>query len=377
WLFAGTSQAAAVVSGVVAHLLSIGVDPDEVGRLMQQTARTKGLLSEPFVGVGAGGVDLYAAELEHWFGGGAEPEREFAAGILPYLLRDGDDIRPAARVWVVESGRPAAGHLVVGSLMGQDRPRIVHCTTDDLGSCDLYGPSQADEGDGMFAFSVDSVMTSGVGYRPTAALFATDGLEIVLQALAADDGLDAPLLGFRLSEGQDEALGAVADSLLMVNTGTGMLSMPLGLVVQTDAYPWYARTHSVDLAGSGMLTAPLGVVDAMVFPLPLGEVVAFDPFDLAAGGLDFHPTDVFGPDSTAGSGMLTAPLGFQGELVDLGRQWSSASLGGTILGSALQGSGLVTPAGDDVACHLIGSGAMGLSMATTGTAETGQPYPTP
>ncbi|MEM6929293.1 MAG: hypothetical protein AAF602_20310, partial [Myxococcota bacterium] len=311
------------------------------------------------------------------FGGGAEPVREFAAGILPYLLRDGDGIRPVARVWVVESDSPAAGHLVVGTLMGQDGPHIVRCTTDDLGSCDLYGPSQADEGDGRFAFSVDSVVTSGVGYRPTAALFATDGLEIVLQALAADDGLEAPVLGFRLAEGQDAALGSVADSLLMVNTGTGMLSMPLGLVVQTEAYPWYARTHSVDLAGSGMLTAPLGLVDATVLPLPLGEVVAFDPLDLAAGGLDLHPLDVFGPNSTAGSGMLTAPLGFRGELVDLGRQWSSASLGGTMLGSALTGSGLVTPAGDDVACHLIGSGAMGLHLPTTGSAETGEPYEAP
>lgn len=357
WLLVGTSQAAAVVSGAAAWLLEGGAHPREVPWLLQSGAHTRGLDAEAFEGLGAGTIQL-STSLEDLEDGDEVEIRKFSVGLLPFVRSKDDQLAPKARVWVVEPGEDEALDVeVLGTLFDATGAHPVRCAIRDTNTCDLEGAPRPDDGRGVFSFTVDGVVARRIAYRPTPALFATEGLEIVLQALAAESSLESPLLGFRLSAGHDERLGPVADSYLVVNTGSGMLSSPLGLVMQPGAYPWRTSTQPVDLQGSGLVSVDLGTVTADVLPLPLGRVVAMDPRDLAEQGLDLHPADVFGPDSTSGSGMLSSPLGFQGELVDLGRRAAEVDLGSCLLGAALEGGGFVTPAGDDAVNQLIGSGA--------------------
>lgn len=144
------------------------------------------------------------------------------------------------------------------------------------------------------------------------------------------------------------------------NAGTGLLSSPLGIVMRPGALRTPPRAVSVDLDGSGLLSSPLGVVPAETVDLGGGALVSFDGTDLWSGVLGLHPTHLFGSQGPAGSGLLSSPLGFTGDAIDLGDASSDADLSGTHLGGWVSRGGFRLGSGEEAGNHLIGSGAVSL-----------------
>jgi hypothetical protein len=352
WMYAGTSQAAALVSGAAANMLAMGALPEEIGPALQAAAwkRTdkEGWFED---GMGAGPVDAERAGVTTC---NAETDkympRDLGAAVLPYLRDNGDGtVTPMARISVVDfDGGKVKKNEVWVTVSGAEND-LLSCTTDKDGVCTVEGDAiePSAEGD-LFAFEVDSVVKKGITSRPKAAVFANDALEVLTAAIAADGGLGESLLGLNWTASEDAELGQLAEGLSVINMGTGLASSPLGFVVTAPSLSGFGTSVSLDLDGSGLASSPLGFVTLTRFSFdgmglassPLGflgfPVLAIDGTGLASSPLGFHALSSFstttGSISFEGSGLASSPLGFYGQPIKL-------SSGGMY---SLDGSGLAS-----------------------------------
>ena len=381
---AGSSQAAALVSGAAVLLLDQGMSPDQVSLALQLRASTDGIhgLDE---GAGAGQLDIENSVRIARYPAYVPGAREYHAALLPFLADNGSSLDPAGLVAVLdEQGDPAGGVEVWGHYSGTTSGTF-SCTTGKDGSCVLQGTGSS--GTGLaWAIQVDAISeTSKLGevyHRPRTAFVMSDQLELILDALAEDGGYDDALLAVYWPESTHPELGDVAEAYSVWDWGSGLVTNPLGIVFDPPTLGGVGSesTESLDLDGSGLVTNPLGFLDLHVLnldgsglvtnPLGFGEItlVGLDGTGLVTNPLGFDPVDLVVP---GGSGLVTNPLGF-GDPIGLpgGGPMNGASIAGTNVQALLDDGGNLTPEGWPLASHLAGSGlAKVLSAASSDEAS--------
>ena len=379
---AGSSQAAALVSGAAVLLLEEGASPEEVTLALQAQAYEGG---DEGAEVGAGAGQLWLKEavklVRHDHAAIPETRRTYAA-LMPFLADTAGGVAPAGLVAVLdETGAPRAGVEIWGHHTGTSGGSF-SCTTGADGSCVLQGDPVAGSGV-AWRIQVDAVVAtaadgSAIYERPRTAFVMTDQLELVLDAMKEDGGYEGALLAVYWPESTHTELGDVAEGYSVWDWGSGLVTNPLGVVFDPGAIgsAGSETTASLDLDGSGLVTNPLGVIDLRVLELdgsglvtnPLGfEVLTLAGLDgtgLVTNPLGFDPVDLVVP---GGAGLVTNPLGL-GDPIGLpsGGPMNGTSIAGTNVDDLLEGGGNLTKEGWPAASHLAGSGLSSELTAASG-----------
>ncbi|MEM6930687.1 MAG: S8 family serine peptidase, partial [Myxococcota bacterium] len=398
WFQAGTSQAAAFVSGAALQLLRYEVPPDQVRTMLQDGASTHKLGHGPFeAGTGAGLLDVDASLREAFFLRLTELERRYVS-VMPYITRSGEELQPWARVTVVDdAGEPVPGARVHVLATGSTTDRR-SCTTDTQGQCSMMAPRlYADPSEpAAWSWEVETVEHQGLSAPLGTVMFADLPLEVLLESVEQDDELRDAMLAVHWPAGHDDDLGDIVESYTLTNRGTGMLTAPLGLVFTPGALGQHQLSmHEMSLDGTGMLSAPLGfvtmrrlVIDLEDSPLMSlaahgGEMVliAADGSGMLAAPLGFVPRAMFEPLSSSphwastmdGSGMLSMPLGFRSSPVFLSTfQPISSTLAGTALGDILAAGGWTDSEGRPAGTAALGAGVVPMSTAAEADLSSGE-----
>jgi len=397
-LYAGTSQATAVVSAAAAWLLADDVHPDAVRHVLQRTAKVAKNGKNLSKGAGTGYIqiedalssvtsadrnggpddDIYVALMPYirWLGGGGGDDDDDDDDDDNY----GDSIKPKAEVMVLDgSGAPIAGAEVVGSFTGTTA-KFHACTTDSDGLCTLQGKTlddyseATDPGDLAWMIEVPTVSIGGIIHHPHTAFFASDALEILLAAIEDEPELADGIIGFHWAGGDSE-YGDLLESYFLVDLGVGLGGTPLGIIVPRRTFGDADATIDVDLDGTGLGGTPLGIVPIPRFDFDgtgLGGTPLGGRIIILGGGLGGTPLGFRPPGAFGGGGLGGTPLGFHdspllnldGHSVRLGHDWTCGTgLGGTALGRILDRGGWLVD-GYGGASALVGSGDVGIVAAS-------------
>ncbi|MBW2255891.1 MAG: S8 family serine peptidase [Deltaproteobacteria bacterium] len=317
WLTAGTSQATAITSGAVVHLLDAGAEGDQVVRAFHKGASSAGSRGTPFKnGFGAGSMDL-TRSVDLFCSGNAAVVNDHGihVAMLPHLQRNDDQVRPAVHLTVLtESGRSVAYASVYGVFSGSSRG-LLECYTDATGSCTAVGVAvSARDASGepaalAWTVSVDAVHKNGVAYRPASAVYATDALEVFLAAAAAEPALQDTVLAFYWEDTNDPVLGGIAESYVVINSGVGLASSPIGVIFTPRRIEglFTSETLALDLDGTGLASSPIGlqwlrlvIIDAQgLASSPIGSGLASSPIGLRSLRLVV----------IEGTGLASSPIG--------------------------------------------------------------------
>lgn len=389
WFYAGTSQAAAIVSGAAVHLLEEGVAPHRVRDVLQGT--TAGDLSnDPFGdGFGAGRILLdEAVDAVTDDDRDTGPRDAYFVSMIPYLRnQNANKVRPALYFTLLdEDGLPVEDAEVYGTYWGTTSGGF-SCTTSSNGTCHKRGKVVSRyDGDELarlgWAVSIGTVLVDGVAYHPGGAFFAPDGLEVLLAAIAEEAELYGLPFIVHWSEDDDDYVD-MAESYMVVDMGTGLATSPLGVVLSPKVFEDASfDTYEVDLDGTGLATSPLGVMEVTRISLD-GTGLATSPLGLT----DLSLLEL------SGTGLATSPLGFsaytlfgvEGSSYDeeaillddaavlLGDETlCSEDLSGTTLGTHLDSGGWLTGDGYPAASAFTGSGLADLTAAWTDAVGSGQ-----
>jgi hypothetical protein len=353
WMYAGTSQAAALVSGAVVNMLAMGALPEEIGPALEWAAwKQNHKVGGYDQGAGAGLINAEASGEATCRGEASKyMPRDLGAAVLPYLIDNGDGtVTPTARVTVVDfdDGKLKKDDVYV-TLSGTQSANL-SCELDKTGICTVEGDAFTPGSNGeLFIFEVNAIVDGGIIDRPKAMIFASDAFEVITAAVQMEGDLDGALLGFSWEESTDADLGDLAAGVTVMNMGTGLASSPLGFVVTMNALPTANTSRSLDLDGTGLASSPLGFVSIGKYSFngsglassPLGfanfSLITFSGSGLASSPLGFHSLSlastgvVYG--SIDGSGLASSPLGFTRDAINLS---SGSLLGGSGAGSAIE-----------------------------------------
>jgi hypothetical protein len=391
WMYAGTSQAAALVSGTIANMIAEGALPEEISPALEYAAwkktskkgKKKG--DEGWFEEGRGSGPVNAEEAGKLTCKGETNKfmpRDLGAAVLPYLVDNGDgSLTPTARITVVDFDGGKLKHEDVYVTVSGTQNALLSCDLDKEGICTVEGDDFVPGADGeLFAFEVTALVDDGVIARPTAVAFATDALEVITTAIQADASLDGSLLGFSWEAVSDPDLGDLAPGTTVVNLGTGLASSPLGFVVTPRALGTPDTSASLDMDGTGLASSPLGFLSINKYSFgsglassPLGflsfNLVTVSGTGLASSPLGFHSLGMLSTGvlngTINGSGLASSPLGFSSEPIKLSTR---SLMGGSGAGSAIElqldmGGWTAGAQTERVTTTLAGSGAA--SMATT------------
>ncbi len=388
WFYAGTSQATAVASGAIVHMLNSGVSPRRIRWLLQKGATSNLGASPTISGFGAGSLDITQSLEQSSAVALLDESHAFNVAVLPYLITSGDQIAPHARLTVLdESGMTVAGVRVEGQLLGSSSQSF-SCTTSAAGQCEITGAGTTGYSGGVqlplaWSMQASAVIEDGLAYRPSGALFLTDALEILLAAVA-DEGsadLDGSMLAFSWESAFDEDYGDLAEAISVVNAGTGLASAPLGMIMTRRSLEDIAtfETIDVDLDGTGLASAPLGLASLTLVRIdgtglasaPLGirslRILALDGTGLASAPLGLSALSIMSP---LGSSVTAEGLGFDGEAFLLNTSAApEVDISGTALAGRLLGvdpeaeAGWVTEDGYEGVDALEGSGTVSIELS--------------
>ncbi|MFZ5477225.1 MAG: S8 family serine peptidase [Myxococcota bacterium] len=367
WLYAGTSQAAALVSGAAAHLLARGHTAEEVRVLLQAGAATQPN-TRPWVdGHGRGLLDL-AGTLARASAGDEPRPRDYFVSVLAWLVPGpGGTVRPSARLTVIEEdGALADGVAVAGTLDGAGGGPF-RCVVED-GSCRVDGALRSPEAGESWVFSVDAVISEGVAFRPGAAMFANTGLHALARELRENTALWGSVLSFHWTPREDPWLGAVAESHLLVNLGVGRATSPMAMIMTPTVL-----SDTWQLAGGSLRISGTADSPAVRAGLPLGGAPRWrlfripDPRDPAIGLRIFSVDDAdLGPTAlgVTATRVHAGGTGWRPVLVGTGyspgpivaNRAAGQDLANTPLGSWLRGGGFVTGRGEPAATAMVGTG---------------------
>lgn len=319
WLMAGTSQAAAIVSALSAGMIAADVAPDRVLSALQAHCHSRG--HRYLRGEGRGYLDM------HW-GWNLDPTEyrnplpadgqryptleEFHVALLPHFKRaSATELRAAARVTVFNAdGETQRNVRVLANLYGSDQG-IVSCWTNSKGQCTLEGnayPEFDAHGEPLphaVAFSVETIV-NGLHAHPRVAMTDSEGFELLVSALRSDEQTANALLSWSFERGNDPDLGNLAPSFSVVNSGSGLASIPLGIAMSPSLLQRMGtvRDHTivasghdvhmklVDLDGSGLASIPLGFTKLRLVNFQANGL--FDGSGLASLPLDFKAFDAYG-----------------------------------------------------------------------------------
>jgi len=300
YAMAGTSQAAALVSGVAAQLLAAGVAPVDVSYRLRSCTDLKGLAGDRNAaaedGYGAGSVslvDALACTVD-------EEEAVLHVGMLPWLNHKGDKVEPHLELVVLSAdGVPVDDAEVFVRVLGGEEVLMEDCKTDSDGRCDVKGKDAKLDEDPAFTFAVIGVLPKDADLmvRPLPTAFTSPELDLLFDELGASQAADVPV-GVAWTEGDVEDLGHVADAIAFVHHGTGLASLPLGVVAPRRGLPSGTTTDvALDLAteksqvelvefdGTGLASLPVG--------LRLDRVALLDGTGLASLPVGWRPQDLY------------------------------------------------------------------------------------
>jgi len=385
WFYAGTSQSAALISGAAVHLLQAGATHQQATTALMLGSDNLGAAVKDGYGCGTANLDQALDALAS--GDGADTQEYFAA-LLPWLEDQGEQVQPQVLISLLDAeGRPVTGDKVYGSFQGASSASF-RCTTDENGQCSASADA-VDRNDSAgeplalaWSVRVDTVYADGVANHPGSAFFATDGLEILLAALANEgSGLATSPMGFHLPDGPMEPLGELAEAYSVVDMGSGLATSPMGVIATPPVLePFATQTEvSLDLDGTGLATSPMGVIQLPVF--------SFDGSGLATSPMGLQELQLV---ILGGAGLATSPMGFTAlELTDpLSEGFDSELLssdGSPVLDgqaaphaqlgentqAALDAGGWLADESYAAATALVGSGLAEVESEVTGVAGAG------
>ena len=393
WMFAGTSQATALVSGAAARMLANNAYPHEVRAALLEGAEFWGEGS--FMdGTGAGGLDI-TRSLDlvgtQWVN---TPPR-FGASLIawPEVVSDPGgrtQIQARARVTVHQlDGTTASPYLeVFGTRWGPDGAEPWQCSVSVLSpTCDVVGEAiQVADADtdphATWAFAVEAVVEREVEvpYRPTTILWGSDALEVVLDAIDASPTTRERLLAVRWSKQSHPELGELTDGVMVFNAGTGLASSPFGVVFTPGAVTLQDDgPEDLDLDGTGLASSPIGLFQVARLGIdgtglatsPIGfsrlDLVAIDGTGLASSPIGFGALDLFTPQGST----PTYGLGMDGTVLvleDASILGASAGSSGMATRALLSSGGYQSADGYEVASLLVGSGVASVGLTAEGDA---------
>lgn len=286
--FEGTSQAAAITTGVVARLLEAGVPADQMRTVLQAGAVP---VDDDLVGFGVGHLSLQGSQ-SVWsrLGRRSSGVATFGVVLTPWLRDDGGTVSPAARILVVDaSGHPAHGVTVTGHFRGTTQATFT-CVTDH-GSCDVVG-EPSDVGDAGWTVTVGAAGRGAVRLPPFRLGLVDPASAELLDATAEHlTGLDgfadgAGPMGW-FDPGTDQpGLGTTAPSLTFVG-GSGIQTSPFGVILSPDLVETLGTTET-ELVGSGIQTSPFGLLS---ITLDSGDTL----FGIEGSGIQTSPFGVLPP----------------------------------------------------------------------------------
>ena len=234
WMFSGTSQAAALIAGAAARLLSEGARPEDVPVALQHTARR--LEAGDFeAGLGAGVPDLTAAiELIETFPmEGYAPLDVFHVSVMPFLRVDEPGtVTPAARLVTLDADlSPARAVTVIGSIEGATRADF-SCRPAADGACVISGVPWPDDQEGAWSFEVEVVVLGGtVGFAPGGLVFASEALEALTSETQYQRALSEALPVVAWSAGPHPTLGELSDAYAVPELRVGAATPPGALLM--------------------------------------------------------------------------------------------------------------------------------------------------
>ncbi len=312
WLMAGTSQAAAHVSGAVAHLIAEGVDPEHASLYLHDSnVPWSGHKGYP-AGLGSGRLQVLSliSSGQSGLANGSRTDQRYDVSLTPYLVDNCDGtVTPKARVTVVDvDGTHASKGDVVGQLHGSTGG-IVSCSLlSNVGrSCVLEGPAaprfdaQGHPAPLAWRFVVSAIVQNNdYAYRPSGMLFASDTLEQVVSKLRERPDLADAVLAYHWREGAVDGLGDLDESYVVMDSGAGISTSPFGLVLTPEALASVAAIEPTTIDGAGIATSPFAVFRIDVSAGLSGSGISTSPFGMVALEAD----DIFG-----GAGLATSPFG--------------------------------------------------------------------
>jgi hypothetical protein len=290
WSMAGTSQATALATGLVAHMLADGVDHTCIANELRAMGDNSAFVLAAMTGTTETTGKLTLGEKTT--SGSCDTYERYAAATAGFLYEhENGDVTPAVLVTVLDEGVPAQGVWAVGAFWGETGMQS-WCQTDTDGMCLLTGETIADPGTGLaWSYQVDAVLDASLNvYRPGVAVFATDALDSTLETLAADASLSEAAIG-------------------VYYTGD----------VLVGGYQPQAESWTISNIGTGISTSPFGVIGD---PISIGDLDG--PTSTRTLGLSYA-TDWWGTTTsstdayTSGNGISTSPFGLIPDLPGIGR----------------------------------------------------------
>ncbi|MCB9680532.1 MAG: S8 family serine peptidase [Alphaproteobacteria bacterium] len=265
WMGAGSSQAAALVSGAVLRLLDAGVPARHVRAALQ--AGSTGNRVRFSIGpraLSVGDVDIARALSAYQAGA-----RDFAlrGAILPFLQPDasGTRVRPAALVSLTDrAGRRPMGHAEAWIRVHGTTSTLLHCAPDGRRSvCVATGGTWVDiDDEAGWEMSFDAVTVGGmaVTFRPTRTQWVTEAWEMMMTALADQGQTTDRGLAIAWTADVDPLLGDVAPGYTLLDLSAGHALAPSGVVMTPPAFDHHtdAAPLLIDNDGTGFSTSPMG-----------------------------------------------------------------------------------------------------------------------
>jgi len=403
WLYAGTSQAAAVTSAAVLHMLEAGTEPHEIRLHLQRGSDNyphQG--APPFLGnVGAGALDIEDALESHYYDSDRFSDAAYHVGVMPFLVDNGDGtVTPSALLSTLDEDMKFAKDVTVyGRIRGSSDSDFDCVPGESSGddSSDDDSSDDSDDGKGYHAkqgscvvsgepvsatsagvaqalawqVTVDGVTRSDYSWRPGRLLFANDELEDLANGMLSEPALDGVALGIHWNAGPIDDLAIAAEAYVVLSSGTGVTTSPMGLLITP---PVLGENGGVkDMDGSGITTSPLGL-RLLTFG---GSGITTSPLGLRLQVLTFDGTGV---STSPFLGMKTlnydaaqdndcrGDCDFRGEPITLADGLiDEEHVSGTALQEALDAGGWLVLTGQDGAAALAGMGVVEIVSFAVGS----------
>ncbi len=355
YLYAGTSQAAAIASGAAAWMIAEGADPFQVDELLRG-AGGPGTLRRVMDGRGNGDLDVEEA-LGSLGSAGARTDRRHLATLMAYSsIATSAYVVPTARVSLFdEAGRPVANADLVVRLQGTTQATLT-CRTSSAGSCTVQGPagSHARYFSGGWLYTIEGAILHDRLHRAEGVIFHSKGLDSAVGAMQQHPRTAAMVLGYYWDMGIDPALGRIMTSVVVNDLAVGNDYRPSAWIYQpswADVQRW---SEPLSLGGSGISTSPfpvrpisMGGSGISTSPFPVIEVLAFK-----GTGISTSPFPITGTFSPPEAPALPGDLDGAPVYLSTGMIGSSADTSASSLQGVLDRGGFVTESDQPAASEL-------------------------
>lgn len=377
----GTSQSAAIATGIAATLLADGVPKSNLRAGLQMATNWRKRDFANGAGAGLLWADLaqyVLAYVDHW----ATPRVHVA--VLPYLKASGDRVYPAARISVVDSNDVPYDNATAWVRLRGETEEVASCRVYN-GTCTWVGSEPVtDGGTAEFAWTVEvaAVVDYDVPLIIEPALFATDGLEITVAALEADPSTAELPVGVHWDAGTTHSGDTMAESYTWPDSGTGFASSPIATLFTKAwiAHKAHKSSVALDTNGVGFASSPiLGFFEKLQIHLGGGvpgghhsvTLLAMDGVGFSSSPIGLDAWDIWTPGGSTVD-LPNAPFGGQSLGLSSGTI-SGVGLEGTALGTFWDDGGWSVSGQTQPTAAITGSGTLDAEALVVGTC-TGDGY---